>query len=85
MTEAENNKHEPARPDTASDTRPELRPTSMESACYIAVLAAEMVVIAKGAGFDFVAHLLSMSQAEAEYEVERREQASWSTAGHDPG
>ena len=57
----------------------------MESARYIAELAAEMVVIAKGAGLDFVAHFLSMSQAEAESEVERGELASRSSASLDTG
>ena len=85
MTEAEKNTVERTRPDTAPDARPELRPTSTESARYIAELAAEMVVIAKGAGLDLVARLLSMSQAEAESEVARRERVSWSKAGHDPG
>ena len=85
MIQAEKNAHECTRPDTASDARPALRPTSTQSARYIAELAAEMVVIAKGAGLDFVAHLLSMSQAEAEYEGERSERASRSTAGHDSG
>ena len=79
MTEAERKMHERTRPDRASDARPELRPTSTESARYIAELAAEMVVIAKAAGLDFVAHLLAMSQAEAEYEFERHELGSGST------
>jgi len=74
--------HERTRPDRASDARPELRPTSPESARYIAELAAEMAVIAKAAGLDFVAHQLAMSQAEAEYEVERHELASGPTGQH---
>ena len=85
MTEGQKTMLERARPNTALDAGPELCPTSMESARYIAELAAEMVVIAKGAGLDFVAHLLSMSQAEAESEVERCELASWPPASHDPG
>ena len=85
MTEAEKNTLGRTRPDTTSDARPELRPTPTQSARYIAEMAAEMVVIAKGAGLDFVAHLLAMSHAEAEYEVERYELASRSTADHDPG
>ncbi len=85
MTEAQKTTLERTGPDMALDAGPELRPTSMESARYIAELAAEMIVIAKGAGLDFVAHLLSLSRAEAEYEVERRELASQSTASHDPG
>jgi len=84
MTEAEKITHERTGPGPASDVRPELRPTSTQSARYIAEMAAEMVVIAKGAGLDLVAHLLCMSQAEAESEVERCERASRSNTGHNP-
>lgn len=42
-------------------------PSSQEAAAYIAEICVELVRMAKGSNMAFVAHLLAMAQAEAEY------------------
>ena len=46
-------------------------PSAQEVAAYVAEMCAELVMMSKGANLPFVAHLLAMAQAEAEYAAEQ--------------
>jgi hypothetical protein len=46
-------------------------PSPQLAADYIAHMCAELVIMSKGANLVFVAHLLAMAQAEAEYVVDQ--------------
>ena len=55
-----------SRPATEAPASKPLAPTAHQTATYIADICAELVIIAKAADLIFLAHLLTMAQAEGE-------------------